>query len=208
MKLEQHRKAVINVCLDLCNSGLMCTLGAGGNVSVRDPETGLIALTPSQVRYDTMATSDIVVTDSSGEVIEALPGRVPTSELATHTMIYRNLNDTNGVIHAHAPFCTSVAAVEDQLPALNYELLYFAAREVPVVPFVMPGTTEMAAVVTKALERVPAIIIRSHGLFVIGKDLHTALVRAVAVEDAAKLYYYARTLGEPHLLPLEVKKPG
>jgi len=208
MKLEQQREAVIRACADLCSCGLMRELGAGGNVSVRDQETDLIALTPSQVRYDTMASADVVVTDMHGAVIEAAPGRVPTSEVATHTMIYRELPWVNAVIHTHALYCTAVASVEDHLPAANYELLYFAAREVPVVPFIMPGTEEMARVVVDALQEAPAMVIRNHGLFVVGKDLDSTLVRAVAVEDAARLYYFARTLGKPHLLPPEVCKPG
>ena len=207
MKLHSIREQIVAACLDLCHNGLMCNLGAGGNVSVRDPDTGLVALTPSQVRYDTMSAEDIVVTDIDGKIVESLSNRVPTSELATHTMIYREFNDVNAVIHAHAPFITAVTVVEDALPALNYELLYFVGRTVPVIPFVMPGTEEMARDVTGALKESRAMVIRNHGLFVVGEDLASTLVRAVVVEDAARLYCYARSIGEPKLLPVSVKRP-
>jgi len=208
MRLAQLRKSVLEACDDLCQNGLMRNLGAGGNVSARDPHSGLIAVTPSQLRYDKMSSEDIVITDLDGKVIEALPGRIPTSEILTHTKIYRCFQNVNAVIHTHAPFSVAVASVEDSISALNYELLYFVSRSVPVIPFVMPGTEEMADRVTEALRLAPAIIIRNHGMFVVGKNLHEALVRAMALEDAAKLYYYASTLGQPKFLPQDVKKPG
>jgi len=208
MKLQSIREQIVDACHDLCRNNLMCNLGAGGNVSVRDPETGLVALTPSQVRYDTMTAEDIVVTDVNGTVIEALDHRVPTSELATHTMIYREFSDIHAVVHAHAPFITAVTTVEDGLPALNYEQLYFISRVLPVIPFVMPGTDEMAEKVSAALKQSSAIVIRNHGLFAIGGSLAETVVRAVVAEDAARLYVYARSIGQPKLLPEDVKKPA
>jgi len=208
MKLQTIREQIVAACHDLCRNNLMCNLGAGGNVSVRDTETGLVALTPSQVRYDTMTAEDIVVTDVEGTVVEASANRVPTSELATHTMIYREFDDVHAVVHAHAPYVTAVTVVEDGLPALNYEQLYFISRVVPVIPFVMPGTDEMARDVTAALKKANAMVIRNHGLFAIGASLSETVVRAVVAEDAARLYCYARSIGEPKLLPADVKKPG
>ncbi len=208
MKLQSIRQQIVDACHDLCRNNLMCNLGAGGNVSVRDPETGLVALTPSQVRYDTMSAEDIVVTDVNGMIVEALENRVPTSELETHTMIYREFKNINAVVHAHAPFVTAVTAVEDGLPALNYEQLYFISRVVPVIPFVMPGTVEMAEKVTAALKQSTAMVIRNHGLFAMGGNLAETVVRAVVAEDAARLYLYARSIGDPKLLPADVKKPS
>jgi len=207
MRLQSIREGIVAACHDLCRNGLMCNLGAGGNVSVRDPDSGLVAVTPSQVRYDTMHAEDIVLTDTDGAVIEALPGRVPTSELPTHTMIYREFGEVGAVIHAHAPFTTAVTTVLDSVPTLNYELLYFVGRAVPVIPFVMPGTEAMARDVTHSLRDAPAIVIRNHGLFVVGKDLAAALVRSVAVEDAARLYCYAKAIGDPKPLPADIKRP-
>jgi L-ribulose-5-phosphate 4-epimerase len=155
-----------------------------------------------------MTAEDIVVTDVNGTVIEALDNRVPTSELATHTMIYREFSDVNAVVHAHAPFITAVTTVEDGLPSLNYEQLFFINRIVPVIPFVMPGTEEMAEKVCEALKESPAIVIRNHGLFAVGGGLAETVVRAVVAEDAARLYVYARSIGQPKLLPEDIKKPA
>ena len=168
MQLIRTRESVLTACRDLCQNGLMRNLGAGGNVSARDLTSGLIAVTPSQLRYDTMSVEDIVLIDLTGEVVEALPTRVPSSETPTNTKIYRHFQNVNAIIHTHAPFCTAVACVEDSIPAANYELLYFIGRSVPVIPFVMPGTEEMADRVVEALTRSPAIVIRNHGMFVVG----------------------------------------
>lgn len=207
MKLPSLRKAVVGSCRDLCENGLMCNLGAGGNVSVRDAGSGLIALTPSQFRYDAMAAEDIVVVSENGDVVEASEGRVPTSELQTHTRIYKLYAGVNAIVHTHAPVSSALASVMDEIPALTYELLYLVGRSVPVIPFTMPGTSEMAESVAEALRTTCALIIRNHGMFVTGETLDEAVVRAVSVEDAARLYHIARTIGTPQLLPADVEKP-
>ena len=203
MKLVGLREEIVATCVDFYKNGLVRNIGAGGNISARDPESGLIALTPSQVRYDIMEPEDIVIINLKGEVVEAKVSRKPTSEKETHRLIYERYNSVNAVIHTHSTYANVLATLYDEIPVVNNELAYFIGGPVPVIDYVEPGTKDMAIAVVEGIKEIPAVVIRNHGPIVVGKDLSEALTRALVVEDAAKIYCEARCLGEPRLMSQE-----
>ncbi len=70
-----------------------------GNISIRDPETGLVYLTPSAMKYSTIVEDDVVVCRLDGTIVEG--HRKPTIETGLHLAIYRNREEVNAVIHTH-----------------------------------------------------------------------------------------------------------
>jgi L-ribulose-5-phosphate 4-epimerase len=81
----------------------------GGNVSVRDPETGLVAIKPSGVRYEDLTADKMVVLDLDGNQVEG--DLKPSSDTWSHLYIYRHRPDVNGVVHTHSRYATAFAAV-------------------------------------------------------------------------------------------------
>lgn len=200
MKIPKLREEVVRICKDMYHNGLVRDTGTGGNVSSRDPDTGLVVVTPSQVRYDTITAEDMVVMDLEGEVVESKSGRVPTSEAPTHLLIYREFSDVNAVIHTHSPYANVLASLYSNIPAAHTEFAYFIGDKIPVTEWVTPGTDAMAESVVEKLEEASATVLRNHGPVVVAEDLNTALNRALAVEDSSKVYYKALCLGEPTVI--------
>ena len=203
MELEQLKERVVAAAVDLYRNGLVRNTGAGGNVSARDPETGVIAVTPSKVRYDTMKADDIVLIDLAGKILETKYTRKPTSESLTHRLILKEFPQMNAVIHTHSPYANAMALVYDYVPAVVNETAFFCGKTIPVSKFVVPGTDEMAREVVRNLKKVPAMIIANHGPVVMGQSLDVAVQRALVVEDSAKIFCFAKMLGDPRLLSEE-----
>ncbi|MBN2185938.1 MAG: class II aldolase/adducin family protein [Dehalococcoidia bacterium] len=202
MKLEALREEVRAVCVDLYRNGLVRNMGVGGNVSARDLDSGLIAITPSHVRYDTMKWEDILVVNAEGEVVESKPPLIPSMELRTHLLVYQECAEVNAVIHTHSPYTNVLATLYDEVPLVHVEQIFLIGKPIPVSEYVTPGTEAMARAVVEKLKDVPAMILRNHGPVVVGRNLTEALNRALTVEDASRIYYSACCIGKPRLIPL------
>ena len=87
-----------------------------GNVSARNPESGLVVIKPSGIRYERLSPQNMVVVDLDGRVIEG--GLKPSSDTSAHVYVYRNRPDVNGVVHTHSDFATAWAAVGRPIPAV------------------------------------------------------------------------------------------
>ena len=108
------RRSWYELHLELPRHGLV--VWTGGNVSVRDPETGLVAIKPSGVRYEDLTADSMVVLDIDGRVVEG--AFHPSSDTASHLYIYRHRPDVNGVVHTHSRYATAFAAVGTADPGL------------------------------------------------------------------------------------------
>ena len=201
MKLKRLREEVLAVCIDLYKNDLLRNLGVGGNISARDTDSGLIAITPSQTRYDSMTWQDILLVNAQGEVIEAKSQLKPSIEVPTHLLIYRELGEVNAVIHTHSLYACVLSMLYDEVPLVHVEQIFLIGSPIPISKYVTPGTEEMAMVVVEKLKKVPAMIIRNHGPVVTGDNLNEALKRSLTIEDVSKIYYSARCIQEPRLIP-------
>jgi L-ribulose-5-phosphate 4-epimerase len=170
-----------------------------GNLSARDPESGLICLTPSGADYDLLAAEDIVVVDEEGTVVE---GRWrPTVETPLHTLILRRRRDIHCVMHTHSPYATAFGVVYQPIPMILAESALCLGGSVPVAPYQMSGTLEFAELIAEALGDGSAVIWGNHGAMVVGTSLARAYSTAHALEDSAQVYTIARQLGTPAPLP-------
>ena len=113
MTLEALRQEVWKCNLELPKNGLVKM--TSGNVSARDPETGLVVIKPSGYSYEDLTPADMVIVNLAGEVIE---GHLkPSVDTATHLYVYRHRPDVFGVAHTHSPYATSFAALGQPIPA-------------------------------------------------------------------------------------------
>lgn len=195
MRLQTERQAVAEACRELIATGLV--RGTSGNVSVRDPDTGLFAMTPSGTSYATISPQDVALVTVDGEVVE---GRLmPTTEAIMHLEIYRARHELNAVVHTHSPFATTFAALREPVPAVHY-ILAKAATTVRVAPYERYGTPEIAAACVRTLGQDHGVLLANHGVVAVGKDLTAAMAVAEAIEYTAEITWRARTIGTPVLL--------
>jgi L-fuculose-phosphate aldolase len=193
--METERRRVVEYGRRMVESGL--TAGAGGNLSVRDPASGLVALSPSGMAYAEVEPEDVVLLDLEGRVVEG--HRAPSSELAFHLALYRARPDAGAVVHTHSVYATTLACLGWELPAVHY-LVGYAGTKVPLAPYATYGTEELARAVVETLGDDHAVLLANHGLVAVGPTMARAFTTAEMVELVARIYLQAKGVGEPVVL--------
>ena len=207
MLLQELRTAVLEANLELVKRGLV--LYTFGNASGVDRERGLVVIKPSGVDYDELKPEHMVVTDLHGKIIEGT--LKPSSDLDTHTLLYREFAAIGAVVHTHSEYATSFAQAGLPIPALGTTHAdYFYGP----VPCTAPLTDEAiggryvhetgraiverfaASVGHTAIDplAVPACLVAGHAPFAWGRDPHDAAHNAVVLEYCAKMAYKTLTL--------------
>ena len=197
--LQELRKRVMLTAHQVFDTGLV--QGTSGNVSARDEETGLVAITPTGFPYDQITEDDIVIIDLDGNVQEGR--RKPSSETPMHTRVYRDRSWVGGVVHTHSPFATTFSVLGQPIPAIHY-VIAFLGHEIPVAPYATYGTPELAANASLAMGECRAVLLANHGVLTAAESIEQAFQNAHLVEYLATLYYRALSTGlEPKILPRE-----
>jgi L-ribulose-5-phosphate 4-epimerase len=197
MRLEGLREELVRLHLELPRHSLV--VWTGGNVSVRDPETGLVAIKPSGVRYEDLTPGSMVVVDLDGRIVEG--AFHPSSDTASHLYIYRERADVNGVVHTHSRYATAFAAVGRPIPVhLTAQADEFGG-EIPCADFAFIGDDAIGKLVVEGIGTSPAILLKQHGVFTVGPTAESAVKAAVMVEDIAATVWAALQIGTPGVLP-------
>ncbi len=176
--------------------------GPEGNLSLKLKEK--IYITPSNVFKEKLRPEDITVLDPSGKVIE---GRTPSSEAALHLRVYENRPEVGAIIHAHPPYTLALSlAGEDFSQAFLAETVLYLG-EIGVVPFLPPGSKELAEAVAQAAKDKEVLVLERHGAVALGRDLAQAFTRLLILEKTAQILYLAKSLKKdlPPLTEEEVK---
>lgn len=193
MLLGDLRVSVLRTALEMERLGL--TRGASGNVSARDPESGLIAITPSGLPYTSLTPADMTVVGLDGRLAEG-DGK-PSSETPMHCAVYRAAvggGTVRAIVHTHSPFATALSVMNRELPAITVPLALIG--RVPVVPFRLPGSTDLAFAVAAAMEQGNrCCLLQNHGLICAASSLAEALESAVYIEEGAQVAVYVLGAG-------------
>jgi L-ribulose-5-phosphate 4-epimerase len=190
--LELLREEICRLHLELPRYGLVSW--TSGNISARDPGTGLVVIKPSGVMYDDLAPDKLVILDLSGKIVE---GELkPSSDTATHLYIYRHRSEAGGIVHTHSPFATAFAAIGKPIPPYLTAICDEFGGPIPVGSFAPIGGEEIGREVIRSIGTSPAILMQNHGVFTVGKNAESAVKAAVMVEDVARTMYYAYQLGK------------
>jgi L-ribulose-5-phosphate 4-epimerase len=191
--LESLRKQLYALHLELPKNGLAAW--TSGNVSARDPETGLVIIKPSGMRYEQLHPAQLVVVDLNGDVVE---GELkPSSDTASHLYIYRHRPDVGGIVHTHSPYATAFAAVNRPIPVYLTAHADEFGGPIPCGGFALIGGEDIGKVVIESIGASPAVLLKNHGVFTVGADAEAAVKAAVMVEDVARTTWLALQLGQP-----------
>ena len=200
---EEQREQVVWACNELVRLGLVA--GTAGNVTVRIPDTDLIAASPSSVRYDVLATTDVCIVDLvSGDTVDGF--RNPTSELLMHTAVHRARTRIGAVIHAHSVAVTALSLLGRGVPPIVDEQVAILGGEIPLCPHELPGSAALAERVVEYLGDLRAVILAHHGMLGVGRDIHQAVAVCHLAERLAEVMLKVLPLGEPQPLPEEAQK--
>ena len=174
-----------------------------GNVSAIDRPSGLVVIKPSGVPYDGMSAEDMVVVDLDGKVVE---GKwKPSSDTATHLVLYRAFPRCGGIVHTHSRWATSFAQAGVGIAPLGTTQGDYFYGEIPCTRLMTPeeidGEYEKKTgnVIVETFQKmnpaaIPAVLVHSHGPFTWGKDAAEAVHNAVVLEEIAFMNFHALQL--------------
>ncbi len=196
MIMEKERIQIVEYGKQMSSAGL--SKGTSGNISVFDPETGYMAISPSGIGYFDTKPEDVVVMDLNGNIIDG--NRKPSSEHGLHTVIYQNKPEARAVVHTHSTYCTTFACLNMPLKAVHYVIAGSGVAEVPCAPYQTFGTPELAESVKNTIGASKAVLLQNHGLVASGPNLAKAFSLAVNMEFCAEIQYRTMSIGEPCIL--------
>jgi len=198
--LAQIRADIVEVGRRLWTRGYVAS--NDGNISVRLGPDRLL-MTPASVSKGFMTAEMMVLTDLDGKVVEAAPGRKPSSEALMHLVAYRQRPDIGAVVHAHPPLATGFAVAGIPLDRAVLAEVVTTLGSIPIAEYGTPSTRELADTVAPYLRAHDGVLLANHGAMALGKDLFSAYYKMETIEHFANISLVARLLGREHLLSRE-----
>lgn len=196
MLLTELRQEVWRCNLELPKNDLVKM--TSGNVSGRDPASGLVVIKPSGVAYEELTPQNMVIVDLDGQVIEG--ELLPSVDTVTHLYVYKNRDDINGMVHTHSTYACVFAVLNKPIPA-TLTTCGLIGGHVPLGGYYPPlGDSKIGEEMLRVVGDSLAVVMKNHGVFTIGKTASVATRVAIEVEDMAKVSYFAMLYGEPTIL--------
>ena len=195
--LPTLRQDVLNGNLALPRHGLVAW--TGGNLSARDPVSGLVVIKPSGLLYEKMSAEDMVVVDLDGKIVDGRRG--PSSDTSSHLGVYRNRPDVMSIVHTHSTYATAFAATGQPIPCCLTAIADEFGGPIPCGGYAAIGGDAIGEEIVRSIGHSPAILMRQHGVFTIGASIEKALKAAVMVEDVARTVAIAMGIGFITALP-------
>ena len=204
MSIQGLRREVLEANRAIVRHGLV--LFTFGNVSGIARNEGLVVIKPSGVDYEALTPEDMVVTDMDGKIVD---GRLkPSSDLATHLVLYRAFPEIGGVVHTHSEYATAWAQAAKPIPCYGTTHADYFHGPVPVTEMLradevgdeyVRNTGEVILRCFRNMDpmSVPAVLVAGHAPFCWGKTVEDAVHHAVTLEYVAKLALHTEMLAGP-----------
>lgn len=192
--LKDLKHAVFEANLDLVRHGLVIL--TWGNVSGIQRDRGIVVIKPSGVPYDAMTADDMVCVDLDGKVIDSK--LKPSSDTATHLVLYRAFETIGGVAHTHSTHAAAWAQAGRPIPLLGTTHADYFSADIPVTRDMTDEeiagafeheTGKVIAETVGARDplHVPAVLVKNHAPFTWGKTPADAVKHSVVLEEIARM---------------------
>ncbi len=182
------------------------SVGSAGNISVRID--GGYLMTPTNSSLGRLRPEQLSVLDAD---FNHVAGDAPSKEVPMHRAVYQARPDAQAIVHLHPTHLTALSCLwqpgEPLIEPLTPYFVMRVGRDIPVVPYFRPGSTEAIDEIAEAAGRAPAIVLAHHGSLVAGTSLVAAVNAAEELEETAKIALllrgqHPRTLTEEQVTEL------
>ena len=194
--LDDLKHRVLEVSRGLFENRLV--VSTFGVVSTRIPNTDLVLITPTGFSKARLDKDNLIIVDLEANLVR---GRFrPSVETPMHTHIHKRRPDLSTVIHTHSPMACAFAAADMEIPCVSAEQAFYLGGRVPLVrEYSLPGTTKPNELenIVEALQNINAVLMRKHGVVVVGKTPEEALDTAIVLEDVATIALHSIALSKP-----------
>lgn len=171
-----------------------------GNLSARDPASGLVVITPHDYSYEEMTPDDVVILNLDGSVVSGW--REASHETPVHLTVYRERPDVHAIVHAEPIYVNVFGVLGRPIPPVVVSQLLAVGGDTPVMPFMPSGSEAFGLEMVHCMGDRNAVVWAQHGCLTIGSDLEAAFRCTVALEGGAKIAYLASMLGTPNDLSM------
>lgn len=195
--LTSLKQQLVDGASQVANIGLVPL--TQGNLSLRDPMSGLVLITPHDYPYDQLTADDVVAVDLNGNVIEGQ--REPSFEAPVHLAVYEKRPEVQAIVHAEPIYANVFGVLHMPIAPLHVGALIDVGGEVPVMPFAPSGSRQFGYDMLEVMGERKAVVWANHGMLAVGDTLGKAIHCTVMVEIAAQMYHMALQHGQPHLIP-------
>jgi L-ribulose-5-phosphate 4-epimerase len=196
--LEKLKQEVLEANLYLPKHNMV--VFTWGNVSAIDPETRLVAIKPSGVEYDQLKVDDIVIVDLEGNVVEG--HYKPSSDTATHILLYKHFPEIRGIVHTHSRWATIFAQANKGLLPIGTTHADYFYGEIPCTRQLNDeeikenyelntGKVIVETIGDRPPLHIPGILVASHGPFTWGTSATDAVHQAVVLEEIAMMNWHS-----------------
>lgn len=172
-----------------------------GHVSIRHNRDKTRFLMARAIAPALVTAADLIEYDLDGNGVN-LNGRSEYSERYIHAEIYRARLDVNAVVHDHSPAVvpftvskTPLRAVYHMAAFIGDGLPLFDIREAAGMTDMLVSNPERGRALIRTLGDRPAVLMRGHGVAVVGPTLPIAVGRSIYLELNARIQSQALALG-------------
>ena len=190
--LEELKQEVCEANKSLPTYGLV--IFTEGNASGISDDGKYVVIKPSGVSYDEMKPEDMVVVDIEGNKIEGKYN--PSTDTPTHLEIYKKFKDVKSIIHTHSTYATMFAQIKKPIPCLGTTHADNFYGDIPVTRELTDDEINndyeknIGKVLCEILNMdVPAILVASHGPFIVGESIKKAVNNAAVLEKVALMAF-------------------
>ncbi|HER25400.1 MAG TPA: class II aldolase/adducin family protein [Candidatus Atribacteria bacterium] len=196
---EKFKKMIVDAGRELYQQNL--TIGTWGNISILDPETGLVYIKPSGMDYHEISPEDIIVVDQEGKTIEGI--RKPSIEMPMHLSVYHTRKDVGAIVHYHPIYSSVLAVTGFSLPGICEDFVQIVGEKVLCAKYALPGSDELAKNAVVGLGNRNAVFLLNHGTLCVGRDIKEAMKVCYVVEKTAHIYILSKNLGKCRIISKE-----
>lgn len=190
MNESQLREQICEVGRRLYNRGFAAA--NDGNITIRLNDREVLC-TPTMVSKGFMKPDDICTVDYQGNQLAGQRRR--TSEVLLHLAIYKQRPDVHGVVHCHPPHATAFAVAREPIPKCILPEVEVFLGEIPMVPYVTPGTQQFADTIIPYVKDCNTVILANHGTVTFGPNLENAYFNSEIIDAYCRILILARHLG-------------